>query len=1131
MTLLESDARARSDSLDIRRSFIVQAPAGSGKTTLLIQRYLKLLASVDEPEAILAMTFTRKAAGEMLARVEQALKQASEPESSWPTEASKRETLQLARLALNQAQLRGWRLHETPGRLRIQTIDGVHRSLAAAVPISAGGAGQLSLAMQPMVLYREVARRTLREAESDAEWAAASGRLFEHLDNSWARLEDLLANMLAQRARWLPHLVGRPLEDLTTELVGTIRRVLLDLEDQLATIATDVARNELLSLARHAASNLYEGNRDAELLRHLQPLVQLQLGQPWTLEQWRAAAHFVLVKNEKDGTSQFRSAVTVNVGFGPKDSRKSDFQRWLAEWESAELAALLGEARHAPPLSFDESDSELLQSLVTILLLAAGQLELAFRERGEVDFIGVAAAAREALQEAADENRERVLHQGSRLQHVLIDEFQDTSRDQFELILGLTRDWQTGDGRTVFVVGDPMQSIYQFREARVDLFEAVVRDGFGALKLEMRSLARNFRSLPSIVDYVNDTFTRVFPARFDPRESAIPFSRSFAARDAEELPPALPSIDWRMAASSGKDGDSHRWETEQVLDCVQRWRQDPAIKSIAILVAARHHATPMVAALREAGHAVRGVDLVPLAETSVVQDLIALTRAVSSVLDRAAWLAVLRAPWCGLTLADLTVLVEDSPHAAVAELWDEPLRLARLSIDGRTRLARLRNVVAPLLARTDLSLVTRVESLWLQLLGPGCYSDEGAIDDARRYLDALADASRRPDWRASNDLGVMLDGLYAAGSSVPGAVEVMTIHRAKGLEFDAVIVPGLARRVQNDPQELLELVEWQEQQQAWVLFGPISATDNTVGGPSVSSWIRRLRSRRIDRERARLLYVAMTRAKRHLALIACFTLSKHGEASIARRSPLGVLRPSLEERISTATANPLPVIEVDTPSASSFGLKRWPIDAAEPVWPKNVDVPTLNLSSTELDADPQRASGSGADSHARALGIVIHRELERLAQLARLPADVDDAAAGRWRSGLLLEGVPGALCDEYVDRVQVAIRRSLQDPRGRWILSRHGEEDGIELALTGREAGRVINVVIDRCFVDDGIRWVIDYKTAVPSTEDLDTFLNEQRVAHRAQLERYASLLSRLGPQPLRAALYFPALGQFVELD
>ena len=121
MTLLANDATARVDSLDITRSLIVQAPAGSGKTTLLIQRYLRLLAAVDEPEAILAMTFTRKAAGEMLARVEQALAKAAPPESPWPHDPSKRHTGLPAQAALHHAAFPGWPLQDTPGRPRPHT--------------------------------------------------------------------------------------------------------------------------------------------------------------------------------------------------------------------------------------------------------------------------------------------------------------------------------------------------------------------------------------------------------------------------------------------------------------------------------------------------------------------------------------------------------------------------------------------------------------------------------------------------------------------------------------------------------------------------------------------------------------------------------------------------------------------------------------------------------------------------------------------------------------------------------------------------------------------------------------------------------------------------------------------------
>jgi ATP-dependent helicase/nuclease subunit A len=358
MTLLEKDTEARADSLDITRSLIVQAPAGSGKTTLLIQRYLRLLASVDEPESILAMTFTRKAAGEMLARVEQALAQAALPESSWPDDPSKRQTIVLAHAALQHAQACGWQLSETPGRLRIQTIDGVHRSLAAAVPISAGGAGQLALAAQPMLLYREVARRSLREAELDPEWASISGRLFDHLDNAWVRVEDLLAKMLAQRARWLPHLVGRRFEELSEELSQGIAKVLRQLQAQLEQTFESGARRQIVELARHAKTTLDAAGGDADLRRQLQAIADAEEGVANDalvpdIECWRAIAHLALTKKDQSGAIQFRRRVDIRQGFGPKDPKKKMFEQWLTDWSSPERATLLDEARQAPPVCFD----------------------------------------------------------------------------------------------------------------------------------------------------------------------------------------------------------------------------------------------------------------------------------------------------------------------------------------------------------------------------------------------------------------------------------------------------------------------------------------------------------------------------------------------------------------------------------------------------------------------------------------------------------------------------------------------------------------------------------------------------------------------------------------------------------
>src|SRR6187200_2247585 len=160
--LAAADDAARATALDVSRSFIVQAPAGSGKTTVLTQRYLALLATVDEPEEVLAITFTRKAAGEMRERVLKALAGDIQPRSP-----ADRLTLELAARARARAEARNWGLEDSAARLRIQTIDSFHGSLARALPITSRGQFGLRVADDTSDLYKLAARATMREAERD----------------------------------------------------------------------------------------------------------------------------------------------------------------------------------------------------------------------------------------------------------------------------------------------------------------------------------------------------------------------------------------------------------------------------------------------------------------------------------------------------------------------------------------------------------------------------------------------------------------------------------------------------------------------------------------------------------------------------------------------------------------------------------------------------------------------------------------------------------------------------------------------------------------------------------------------------------------------------------------------------
>ena len=227
---LEADEAARSAAVDIGRSFLLEAPAGSGKTTVLTRRLLALLASVDEPEEVLAITFTRKAAAEMLERVLNALQQAVGADNPGTPEAA------LAAAVVQRDQARHWQLLATPARLRIMTIDAFCQTVCAQLPIASRNGLRLEVAASPRPLYAAAARRALQHALSDAQLVDSTQQLFARLDNDWGRFEELLIGMLEQRAHWLrhilpgegedPNLAGRVATSLRSVINGRLARVI-----------------------------------------------------------------------------------------------------------------------------------------------------------------------------------------------------------------------------------------------------------------------------------------------------------------------------------------------------------------------------------------------------------------------------------------------------------------------------------------------------------------------------------------------------------------------------------------------------------------------------------------------------------------------------------------------------------------------------------------------------------------------------------------------------------------------------------------------------------------------------------------------------------------------------------------
>ena len=212
-----SDSKQRERALDISQSFIVQAPAGSGKTELLTRRVLRLLSVVEKPESVLAITFTRKAASEMLDRILGSLREATLPQTT-----TNRERWHLAKRALDRDKEMGWNLLENPGRLRVSTIDSLSATLVRQMPFLSRLGAPPAIVEDATELYREAARRTLEELDSKQEWATGVARTLAHLGNDWGQAENLLIEMLARRDQWLRHLTTNDKTDLERGLSEAI---------------------------------------------------------------------------------------------------------------------------------------------------------------------------------------------------------------------------------------------------------------------------------------------------------------------------------------------------------------------------------------------------------------------------------------------------------------------------------------------------------------------------------------------------------------------------------------------------------------------------------------------------------------------------------------------------------------------------------------------------------------------------------------------------------------------------------------------------------------------------------------------------------------------------------------------
>ncbi len=1114
------------DAADPRRSAAVMASAGTGKTWLLVTRLIRLLLDGARPDALLAVTFTRKAAAEMQLRLLQRLRELAECDAAALD-------LALAQIGAPQdpaTRVRAQRLYEdllySASPLRITTFHAFCQELLRRFPLEADVPAGFEVLESSGILT---------EAAWDSLFAAATlepdGALAQSLDILFERCGGLhntrtaLLEFLGHRGDWWAFCPEG--EDALRYARDYLDRV-YDIDptrDYAGEFLDTQTRADFLDFA-----GLLDTHRTATNAQHAAAITQAlttDLATPERIALLRTA----LLRG--DGEPRARKA----SGAQEKSLGSAGQTRFLELHE--DLCVRL--------MDLEDRLRRVANHALTQAWIAAGlrllehyqQLKL---ERRQLDFADLEWKAYCLLTQAG--NAHWVQYKlDQRIDHLLVDEFQDTNPTQWRLLLPLLEEIAAGGSdraRSLFLVGDAKQSIYRFRRADARLLEHAahwLRQQNGA---DLYDLDKSRRSAPAIMACVNAVFGSGIPqerlAHFHPHATYLDDSWGRV----EILPPpaapsaAVPQTGLRDPLQSPRPepGDSaHDLEARGIAARIQtliaqgigvadeQGLRSLGYQDIIILLRRRTHAEAYERALRDAGIPYLGAARGALLESLEIRDLVAL-------------LNILIVPYDDLALAQ----VLRSPLFAASD--DDLMQLARDDGAWTDRLARLGPTLAPM---TPLARAAHLLARWRELAGRLPVHDlldriysEGNLP--ARYVAAFP-AALRPRVRANLtrfiELALEVDSgrypslahflarvreLRASTEDAPDAapppggarVRLMTIHAAKGLEAQVVILADTGP-VRNRSKAYQALVDW-----------PASADRPlhfllTGGKDTLDAFSRqRLAEQQLaeQREEANLLYVALTRAKRML-IVSCASEDQDSWYNLIK-APLSADAVVAADGTLVLESGPQPAA---APAVTDTDVAATVIDPRliQGLAPGHEDDEIAPSHSTE------ESNTVSVEEDGLLRGRAIHRFLELL---CKTPGTKDARGLrARVAEELGLHADDADLHDWWTEAQTV-----VSDPRHRALFEPAATDTAYnEIPIQYRVGERRVFGIIDR-LVRCGKRvMVIDYKTHIAATP---AALPQLAESYRPQLRLYAQGVRALWPDAeVRTALLFTRCNTLYELD
>ncbi|MBV8802162.1 MAG: PD-(D/E)XK nuclease family protein, partial [Gammaproteobacteria bacterium] len=454
------------------------------------------------------------------------------------------------------------------------------------------------------------------------------------------------------------------------------------------------------------------------------------------------------------------------------------------------------------------------------------------------------------------------------------------------------------------------------------------------------------------------------------------------------------------------------------------------------------------------------------------------------------------------------------PNISLYEQLLIPNVITQLSDEGQQRLQRILPILRQKMSdRYRYSKRLWIESTWLLLGGPACVSQSSDLEDATVFFNLLESMDQTGTPLDIDVLHNKVRQLYAsADNHADNSLQLMTIHNAKGLEFDTVILPHLERRSPHDDKQLLLWMERPLQQNSALIIAPVQAVGHDAD--PIYDYIKRQHTIKTEYENGRLLYVAATRAKKRLHLL--FSLEKNEKGDIVKPSASSLLG-KLWYSISPTLPNTHSTL---TNSISSAIEKNKYISRLSLSWKNPIVEPSEKISFHN------ETSGFCLRNNTPQLtGTFIHRLLQQISRDKTLWESLPISVKNQYIQKHLTQlGVISVNIAEATNKVLLAIENTLTDPRGQWIIKNHTEAKS-EFPLTALIGKTIQSLIIDRTFIDENnIRWIIDYKTTTPSDSNIETFILAEKEKYNKQMLNYAEAILKIDTRPIKYGLYFPLL-------